>query len=73
VVSVSSGWVILLFLCFDIWGAVSGAGRVAYVAHLGGFFAGFLLASLLSNFGAVEAQEGERSLWDVLVGTRPRR
>src|SRR6516162_3778323 len=43
---VGSFWMILLFLVFDVWGAVRGSGNVGYVAHLAGFAIGFVLAVL---------------------------
>ena len=64
----SSFWLILYWLAFDIYGAVGGAGGVAYWAHLGGFGAGFLLASLLLYTGLIEMTSTERSLYDALGG-----
>jgi membrane associated rhomboid family serine protease len=63
--AVSSGWMILLWLAFDIWGAAAGGGSVAYFAHLGGFFAGFGLAALLLVTGLVQKEEGEETLFDL--------
>lgn len=64
--SVSSIWMILLFLAFDVYGVVSEGGHVAYWAHLGGFGAGFLFASLLLYLGLVQMTSTEDSLYDVL-------
>lgn len=64
--TVSSFWVILLWLVFDIVGAALGAGGVAYYAHLGGFFAGFALASVLLAFNVVRMEPDERSLLRLL-------
>jgi len=64
--SLSSIWIILLFLAFDIYGVASGGGQVAYWAHLGGFASGFLLASLLLHFGLVKMAPTEDSLYKVL-------
>lgn len=36
-------WLVLLWVAFDLWGAMSGAPGVAYWAHLGGLAAGFFL------------------------------
>ena len=63
---VSSVWLILYWAAFDIYGAIRGGGHVAYWAHLGGFAAGFLLASLLLYSGLVQMTSTERSLLDVL-------
>ena len=49
----SSIWMILYWLAFDIWGVVNGGGNVGYAAHLGGFAAGFALASILVLTGVV--------------------
>jgi membrane associated rhomboid family serine protease len=38
--SLSSYWMILFWLAFDIWGAMQGGGGIAYFAHLGGFAGG---------------------------------
>lgn len=62
--SISSIWMILLWVAFDIWGAWNGTGRVAYGAHFSGFIAGFLLASLLLYSEWVEMRETETSLFD---------
>lgn len=64
--SISSIWMIAFWLMFDIWGAWSGGGGVAYWAHLGGFFAGFLLASVLLWMGWIEMTETETSLYGLL-------
>jgi membrane associated rhomboid family serine protease len=61
-INVSGYWLVLLWLAFDIWGAVRGGEPVAYAAHLGGFFAGFGLAWILLGTGLVKLKEGERSL-----------
>jgi len=62
----SSYWMILLWLVFDVVGAVLGGGDVAYWAHLGGFGAGMVFAAFLTLSGLVEVGEGERTLLDIL-------
>jgi membrane associated rhomboid family serine protease len=64
--SVSSFWVILLWLAFDVLGAISGSGGIAYYAHLGGFFAGVGVGVLLLLSEQVTMEYGERSLLAVL-------
>ncbi len=59
---ISSYWMIGLWLVFDILGAVMGGGRVAYFAHLGGFFAGAALAVLLLKLKLVTMYQDEQSL-----------
>ena len=66
---VSSVWMILYWAAFDVYGAIRGGGHVAYWAHLGGFAAGFLLATLLLYSGLVQMTSTERSLLDVLRDT----
>lgn len=60
--TMSSYWMILFWLLFDIWGAIKGGGHVAYFAHLGGFAAGFALAVLMLKTGIVTMEKYERSL-----------
>ena len=68
---ISSFWMILLWFVFDVWGASSGAGRVAYWAHLGGFAAGFVIALALLLVGLVQMDDrSERSLLDVFGVSR---
>ncbi len=62
----SSYWMILLWLLFDLAGAVLGGGDVAYWAHLGGFAAGMFLAVFLTELRWVTIEEGERTLLDIL-------
>jgi membrane associated rhomboid family serine protease len=67
--SVSSFWMVLLWLAFDIWGAFRGGGNIAYAAHIGGFVAGFTLTVVSLKAGWLEMDRGERSLLDVLSGS----
>jgi len=64
--TVDSFWMILLWLAFDIWGAASDSGGVAYFAHLGGFATGFGLAIVLLRTKMVEMDEIEKSLLRML-------
>ena len=64
--SVSSFWMILLWLAFDIWGASTGGGTVAYWAHLGGFVAGASIGACTLALAWVEMTSTERSLFDIL-------
>lgn len=63
--SLSSYWMILLWLMFDILGAMMGGGGVAYFAHLGGFAAGFGLAILMLKTNMVKMERYERSLLQI--------
>jgi len=60
--TVSSYWMILLWLAYDIFGVVAGGGAVAYTAHLGGFAMGVVLAIAMLKFGVVRMADDERSL-----------
>jgi hypothetical protein len=65
--TVSSFWIILMWFGFDMLGAMSGGGGVAYFAHLGGFIGGFVLAFVLLKTKAIQMEKYERSLlqiWD---------
>ena len=63
--TVSSYKVILVFLLFDILGAILGSSGVAYFAHLGGFAAGFGMALLLLKLGLVKMERYEKSLLQI--------
>jgi membrane associated rhomboid family serine protease len=65
--TVSSYKVILVFLLFDILGAILGGSGVAYFAHLGGFAAGFGVALLLLKIGVVEMERYEKSLLQIFA------
>lgn len=64
--SVSSYWMILYWLAFDILGAILGGGMVAYWAHIGGFAGGFGLAWLLVHVGFIKMTRFENSLLDLI-------
>jgi len=64
--SMSSYWMILFWLAFDIWGMMKGGGRVAYFAHLGGFVGGFCIAVLMLKFKMVTMERYEKSLLQII-------
>jgi membrane associated rhomboid family serine protease len=66
--SVGSYWMVLMWMGFDILGAIWGGGNVGYIAHLAGLFAGVALGIVLLKTGLVEMERGERSLLDVFSG-----
>ncbi len=65
---VSSIWIILLWLAFDIWGAAAGTGGVAYWAHLGGFFAGAVTTVILIIGRIIKMEDDEESLVEIFQG-----
>ena len=68
--SISSAWLILLWLVFDLYGAVAGSGGVAYWAHVDGLAAGVGVGAATLHFQWVEMTDTERSLLDVFAGRR---
>ena len=69
--TISSFWMILLWLAFDILGAVLGTGNTAFYAHLGGFAAGFTLAFALVALRGIQMHPDEESLLCLLAGKQP--
>lgn len=67
--SVSSYWMVLLWVAFDLWGIVRGGGNIGHVAHVAGLLGGVGLAVALLQTGAVAMERGERSLLQVLAGS----
>ena len=64
---VSSAWIILFWLVFDILGAMlGGGGGVAYFAHLGGFAGGVILAILMLKFKMLTMERYEKSLLQII-------
>jgi membrane associated rhomboid family serine protease len=62
----SSYWMVLFWLAFDIWGAMSGGGEIAYFAHLGGFVGGVILAILMLKLKIVKMERYEKSLLQLI-------
>jgi len=63
--TLSSYWMILFWLAFDIYGASRGGGGVAYFAHLGGFATGFVLAVLMLKTKWITMERYEESLLQI--------
>ena len=63
--SVSGYWLILLWFAFDLFGALSGSGSVAYVAHIGGFLGGLGLAILMLKKKWIVMERYERSIFEL--------
>jgi membrane associated rhomboid family serine protease len=63
VFAVSSIWMILLWLSWNVVGALlPGSSNVAYFAHLGGFGAGFGITFLMCKQGWITMEKYEKSL-----------
>lgn len=70
-ICLSSIWIILFWVAFDVWEAMKGSGGVAYFAHLGGFAAGFVLAIVMLKLKLVAMEEGhEKSLLQLIAGRK---
>jgi len=65
--SISSYWMILLWLVFDILGLATGGEAVAYWAHIGGFAVGVVTGIALLKSGIVEMESTEKSLLDLMA------
>lgn len=63
--TLSSYWIILFWLAFDIYGVSKGGGGVAYFAHLGGFAVGFVLAVLMLKTKLMTMERYEESLLQI--------
>jgi len=63
--TISSIWMILFWLLWDIVGAafLSGSSNTAYFAHLGGFGTGFGITLLLCMKDWIKMETYEKSLW----------
>ncbi|MBW8038821.1 MAG: rhomboid family intramembrane serine protease [Planctomycetes bacterium] len=67
--TLSSYWMILFWLAFDIFGATMEGGAIAYFAHLGGFAVGFGLAILMLKMKWVVMEDRyEKSLLQIWKG-----
>jgi membrane associated rhomboid family serine protease len=75
---VSSCWLILLYLVFDLFGTVTGGDGVAYISHLAGAAVGIGVGVGLLATGVVEPIYSERNMlqvlgWQAEIEERPRR
>jgi membrane associated rhomboid family serine protease len=66
----SSYVMILLWLVYDIIGAVLGGSNVAYFAHFGGFATGFVIAIILLKTKFITMTRYEKSLLDIFSEMR---
>jgi membrane associated rhomboid family serine protease len=66
-ICISGFWIISLWVIKNIFGVFMGTSPIAYMAHIGGFFAGFLIAILLLMSKLIRMEKYEKSLlqiWD---------
>ncbi|MCU0795388.1 MAG: rhomboid family intramembrane serine protease [Akkermansiaceae bacterium] len=62
-------WIILAWFVFDVWGALSGGGNVAYWAHLGGFLGGLGIGLLALRSGWIRMTDCDnRCLLEIIKG-----
>ena len=66
--ALSSYWMVLLWLVFDLWGIIRGGGNIGHLTHLAGLVAGFVLGVVLLMTKLVEMDKSERSLLQVFTG-----
>ncbi len=59
-------WLVLLFFAFDVYGAYSGGGNVAYFAHIGGFLSGAAIAVIMLKTKLITMERDEKSLLQML-------
>lgn len=66
-------WVLtIVWFVFDIWGAFSQSGGVAYWAHIGGFLSGVAIGLLALQMGWIQITEDDnRSLLEIFKGEYP--
>ncbi|MFA6186051.1 MAG: rhomboid family intramembrane serine protease [Phycisphaerae bacterium] len=67
---VSSFWMVLYWLAWDIFGAIVGGDNVAYFAHFGGFAAGVVITLILLKMKIIKTARYEKSLLDLLAERR---
>ncbi len=60
--TVTSFWIILLWIFYDILGVMLGGHRIGYFAHLSGYAAGFGIAVVLLQTGIIKMERYEKSL-----------
>ena len=70
--SLSSYWMILMWLAFDILGLVTGAEYVAYLSHVAGFAAGAVTAVALLATKRLKPTKYERTLLDLVKDPKSR-
>ncbi|MGE5295123.1 MAG: rhomboid family intramembrane serine protease [Solirubrobacterales bacterium] len=69
---VSSIWMILFWLFWDVVGALRGGSGVGYFAHLGGFATGFAIVMFMCYRGWITMERYEESLLDAWRKRRDR-
>jgi membrane associated rhomboid family serine protease len=64
--------IIVLWFLFDVWGAISGGGMIAYWAHLGGFLSGLGFGLMALHFRWFQLTVYDnRSLLEIIRGEYP--
>lgn len=66
-ISCKAWLIIVAWFMFDIWGALSGGGMIAYWAHIGGFLGGLSFGLTALHFGWFQLTEYDnRSLLEII-------
>jgi membrane associated rhomboid family serine protease len=64
--SVSSYWIILMYIAFDVVGlALAGESGVNHLAHFAGAASGFAIAASLNAAGVIKSADGEETIIDL--------
>ncbi len=64
--AISSVWLILFYIAWDVWGTVSAGDGVGYISHVVGMILGVGIAVLLLRTHFVDTPEWEQNLLQVL-------
>ena len=64
--SISSYWLILLYILFDVWGLASDQGGTNYVAHVGGMVMGVGVITGLVMAGLIRSEPTEENLLEIM-------
>lgn len=70
--AVKARTIILFWLVFDLWGAVSGGGGIAYWAHIGGLLGGIVAGLVCLQMNWIQVTHVDnRTLLEIIKGEYP--
>jgi len=65
---ISAYVVLVTYFVFDLWGLMTnGDSGVAYLSHISGFVAGFVIAAALALTGLIKSDESEQNLFEAIA------